>query len=233
MQAFGYGRPLLNSTYIAPVPPSRGRVEQNASTSSHWRSQWFTFVLRTGPVDPEPSPLPCTTRTHLTPRRLHRVINSRKHSWASETMSPCRSISSCTVNFPRRSCRMTDRGTCGRWKVSTSPNSMSSAGGRVAPSSMADAWSPAAKRALTGGAVDPKWRFLASNGRVPLTDCRNSASSLDLLCLSLRSFAMRGSCFHALVGGLITIYPESQRPADPINIFVFAARNSAVFVTEQ
>lgn len=228
-----YGRPLLNSTYTAPVPPSRGGVEQNASTSSHWRSQWFTLVLSTGPVDPERSPLPCTIRTHLMPLRLHTVINSRKRSWASEAMSPCKSISSCTANLPRRSCRMTDRGTCGRLKASASPNSMSLAGGWAGASSMADVFSRRAERAAAGGADDPKWRFLVSNGRVPLTDCLNSASSLDLLCLSLRSSAMWGSYIHAPVGRLITIYRESMQPADPITTFSLAARITAVFVTEQ
>ena len=227
------GRSLRNSTNTAPVPPSRGGVEQNASTSSHWRSQWFTLVLSTGPVDPEPSPLPCTILTHLMPRRSHSVINSRKCSWASATTSPCKSISSCTANLPRRSCRMTDRGTCGRWKASASPISMSSAGGWAGPSSVADVLFRWVERAATGGADDLKWRFLVSNGRVPLTECLNSASSLDLLCLSSRSSAMWGSYIRAPVGGLITIYPESTRPADPIATFSLAVRITAVFVIEQ
>ena len=98
---------------------------------------------------------------------------------------------------------------------------------------MTDALSRRLEREAVGGADDPKWRFLVSNGCVPLTDCLNSASSLDLLCLSLRSSAMWGSYIHAPVGGLITIYRESMRPADPITTFSLAARITAVFVTEQ
>jgi hypothetical protein len=51
--------------------------------------------------------------------------------------------------------------------------------------------------------------------------------------LSLRSLAMRGLCFHTPVGGLIAIYPESMRPADPTTTFSSTARITAVFVTEQ
>lgn len=233
MLPYRYARPLLNSTYIAPVPPSRGGVEQNASTSSHWRSQWFTLVLSTGPLDPEPRPLPCTIRTHLMFRRLQSAIKSRKQSWASETTSPCRSISSCTANLPRRSWRMTERGTCGRWKASDSPNSMSSVGGRAEPSSTVDASSRRVNRSLAGGADDPRWRFFVFNGCVPLTDCLNSESCLDLLCLPLRSLAMRGSCFHAPAGELFTIYPESMRLADPIITFSLGARITAVLTEER
>ena len=111
----------LSSTYRAPVPPSGGIAEQNASTSERARSHRSTCAFMIGKPPRDPNPLPWTIRTQRLPRRRESSRNRSSAAAASDTMRPCRSRSASILNRPRRSLPISRRRTPPRAKLSTSP----------------------------------------------------------------------------------------------------------------
>ena len=111
----------LSSTYRAPVPPSGGIAEQNASTSERARSHRSTCAFMIGKPPRDPNPLPWTIRTQRLPRRRESSRNRSSAAAASDTMRPCRSRSASILNRPRRSLSISRRRTPPRAKLSTSP----------------------------------------------------------------------------------------------------------------
>ena len=96
-------QPERNSTYTAPVPPSRLGVELKASTSWCWRSQEFKRFFRTGASPLDPWPLPWMIRMQRICRSRHWVMKSLMALRATAVVMPCISSSSPMGNWPRLS----------------------------------------------------------------------------------------------------------------------------------
>jgi hypothetical protein len=159
------------------VPPSTGRDEQKATTSSLRRSQRPTCFFMTGPPGPDRRPLPCITLTQREPCESASRRNSARASCASFELRPCRSTSPSILSRPRRSFRNKTCEMPSRRNSNSSPVSMSA--GSISPDmlSVRTVSSSSRRNRATGRGLGAAGSILSFFSRRTLPTVRRNRSS--------------------------------------------------------